>query len=142
MKLRRMFIDPASKSTGWVIFEGNKYIESGTICANESDDVFNRLDCISRRYHYLMRAKEELDEVHIEQLVRNTHIYTHWSVGVIGTIMSVHSKTVAGDIPIQSWQKHVDWKDKRRKLKKYGHIVKSEDELAAIGMGLWYVEKY
>jgi hypothetical protein len=46
---------------------------------------------------------------------------------------------VAGDIPVQSWQKYVDWNGERKILATYK--VESEDEQAAIGMGLYYTAK-
>ena len=80
-------------------------------------------------------------EVHIEQLVTRTHIYVHWSVGAIGAILRLRSRVVAADIPIQSWQRYNNWKGKRETLKAYQGQVDSEDELAAIAMGLWYVNE-
>jgi hypothetical protein len=48
-------------------------------------------------------------------------------------------ETVEADIPVKSWQKAVDWSGDRRVLKKYR--VDSEDELAAIGMGIYGTRK-
>lgn len=80
-----------------------------------------------------------VEEVHIEQLPRSCHIYTHYSVCAAGIAFASGSCTVCGDIPIQSWQKAVDWNGERKALEAYK--VSSEDELAAIGMGLYYTNK-
>lgn len=89
-------------------------------------------------YKELAKTLPAIAEVHIEQLVRNTHIYTHYSVCAIGIAFAGAECKVAGDIPIQSWQAHVDWKGKRSALEAYQ--VSSEDEQAAIGMGLYYMD--
>lgn len=80
-----------------------------------------------------------IDEVHIEQLPRSCHIYTHYSVCAAAIAFAGRGISICGDIPIQSWQKAVDWNGEREALKTYK--VASEDELAAIGMGLYYVSK-
>jgi hypothetical protein len=87
-------------------------------------------------------ANDSIDEVHIEQLPRMCHIFTHWSVGIIGHALFPHvsSRSIAGDIPVKAWQKATNWKDRKEKWKEAG--CKSEDQLAAICMGEYYVGKY
>ena len=85
--------------------------------------------------------KHRFREVHIEQLVTRTHIYVHWSVGAVGAFLRPLCRVVAADIPIQSWQRHCDWKGHRAPLETYQGQVDSEDELAAIAMGLYYVNE-
>jgi hypothetical protein len=47
---------------------------------------------------------------------------------------------VDADIPIRSWQKYVDWNGSKKRLASYKKRVESEDELAAIGMGLYWLK--
>jgi uncharacterized protein with HEPN domain len=90
-------------------------------------------------YEQLAVELGDLDAVYIEQLVRRTHIYTHYSVGVIGAATAGISKDVQGNIPIRPWQKFTDWHGKKAPLRSYANLVDSEDELAAIGMGLYWI---
>lgn len=136
-KVRRLFIDPASKSTGWALFEDKQLVEHGTVTADPELQVFARLWDIFTAYYDLAL---DVEEVHIEQLVRNTHIFTHWSVSAIGIAYAARGAKVAGDIPIQSWQKYCDWHGSQKRLRAYKNKVESEDELSAIGMGLWFLE--
>jgi len=136
----RLFIDPASISTGWALFNERKFVASGTIDIDNELPVFKRLSALYRQYKQTATIK--LDEVHIEQLPRNCHVYTHWSVGVIGSSLADICSDIRADIPIQSWQKFCEWKSKRTPLVSYQGRVKSEDELAAIGMGLYWVDQF
>jgi Holliday junction resolvasome RuvABC endonuclease subunit len=132
-----LYIDPASISSGWALFEDGVLINSGTIAVDKKDNVFIRLCKIYKSY----RKVPKVGEVHIEQLVRNTHIYTHWSVSVIAIALHHSGCNISADIPIASWQKYTDWQGKKAPLHSYTGRVKSEDELAAIGMGLWHTAR-
>lgn len=133
-----LYVDPASISTGWALFIDGTLQQSGTIVADKKDNVFKRLYQIYVGYRKLGIKP---DEVHIEQLVRNTHIYTHWSVSVIALGLFHRDVQVDADIPISSWQKFTEWKEERTPLQAYKRRVSSEDELAAIGMGLWHTAR-
>ncbi len=137
----RLFIDPASISSGWALFEGSKCIASGTVLVNKKDAPFIRLKEVARRYLDLSLTHwaQHVEEVHIEQLPRSCHIYTHYSVCAAAIAFASGKCTVAGDIPVQSWQKYVDWNGERKILATYK--VESEDQQAAIGMGLYYTAK-
>lgn len=139
MAKRILYVDPASISTGWALFENGKLKQSGTIAADKSLSVFLRLHNIAKAYK---RLRLYPDEIHIEQLVRNTHIYTHWSVSIIALSMFRRNVKVDADIPISSWQKFTDWKGTKAPLQSYKRRVSSEDELAAIGMGLWHSARF
>lgn len=102
--------------------------------------AFTRLSALLTRYQELANLIYP-KEVHIELLPRTCHIYTHYSVGVIGLVFAARGSTVAGDIPVKSWQKAVEWEGARTPLAPYKDAVHSEDELAAIGMGLFYVNR-
>lgn len=132
----RLFIDPASISTGWALFSDDQLIKSGTVATNKKDNVFDRLNYIFKEYRKLKFT--DVSEVHIEQLVRNTHIYTHWSVSVIAMALYHPSRAIAADVSISSWQKATSWKTTKDPIKAYKGRVSSEDELAAIGMGTYY----
>lgn len=131
-------MDPASISTGWALFEDGKLIDSGTVAVDKKLPIFLRLYHIYKAYK---RLRLSPNEIHIEQLVRNTHIYTHWSVSVIALSMFRRNVQVDADVPIASWQKFTDWKGEKAPLKDYRRWVRSEDELAAIGMGLWHTAR-
>ena len=138
MAKRILYVDPASISSGWALFENGKLTRSGTIAVDKKKNVFLRLYHIHRQYKKL---RIQADELHIEQLVRNTHIFTHWSVSVIALALFHSNVQVDADIPISSWQKFTEWKEERNPLKAYQKRVSSEDELAAIGMGLWHTAR-
>lgn len=136
----RLFIDPASISTGWALFSDDTLLQSGTVATNKKNDVFDRLHAIYREYKKL--KFKNVDEVHIEQLVRNTHIYTHWSVSVIAMALYASGRTISADVSISSWQKATSWKTTKDPIKAYKGRVSSEDELAAIGMGTYYTRRF
>jgi len=138
MAKRILYVDPASISTGWALFENGKLVSSGTVAVDKKMPVFLRLYHIYKAYKKLRLSP---NEIHIEQLVRNTHIYTHWSVSVIALSMFRRNVQVDADVPIASWQKFTDWKGEKAPLKSYRRWVRSEDELAAIGMGLWHTAR-
>lgn len=136
----RLFIDPASISTGWALFKDQKYIKSGTIAVSKKDAIFDRLHMIYQEYQKLTLPK--IDEVHIEQLVRNTHIYTHWSVSSIGLALYPICPNIYADVSISAWQKATSWKTTKDPIKAYTGRVSSEDELAAIAMGTYYTGRF
>lgn len=137
MPKKILYVDPASISSGWALFTDGVLVDSGTIAVDKKDNVFTRLCKIYKGY----KKVPKVEEVHIEQLVRNTHIYTHWSVSVIAIALYHSGCSIFADIPIASWQKHTDWQGKKAPLNGYAGRVKSEDELAAIGMGLWHTTR-
>jgi hypothetical protein len=151
---RLLFIDPASKSTGWAYVVDGKLIQSGTTVVGHNLDIFARL---SKLYHaYFMVVKElAIDEIHIERLPAKCHHMTHWSVGVIGAAgFEGGVAEIKADISPSSWQKAMGWKTVRSpKLPGYTlkpgspllplvGDVKSVDELAAIGIALYWVQKF
>lgn len=136
----RLFIDPASISTGWALFSDDTLLQSGTVATNKKNDIFDRLHSIYKEYKKL--KFKNVDEVHIEQLVRNTHIYTHWSVSVIAMALYASGRTISADVSISSWQKATSWKTTKDPIKAYKGRVSSEDELAAIGMGTYYTRRF
>lgn len=133
---RRLFIDPASISSGWALYEGAKLVAHGTVATEKKWSVFVRLHDIWRQYRQL--SFTNLDEVHIEKLPRRCHHYTMWSVGVIGHALVPLTSKIDDEAPVKSWQKHVSWRDVEGSWKERGY--KSEDEFAAVCIGKWYVE--
>lgn len=136
-----LFIDPASISSGWAYFRNQKLEAQGSVVVDKKLPPFVRL--MQVYYSYLELANNApgplIQEVHIEQLPRRCHIYTHYSVAVAGIAFASSDCQVWGDIPVKAWQKYTDWHGERAMLK--GYTVQTEDELAAIGMGLYYVNK-
>jgi hypothetical protein len=132
----RLFVDPASISSGWALFDDAQFVKSGSVCADVKDTIFRRLKFVYKSYRAL---RGRAGEVHIEQLPRRCHIYTHWSVSVIGLALWSFRCGVVADVPVRSWQRFADWHGAKAPLEAYKGRVASEDELAAIGMGLWWV---
>lgn len=142
-------MDPASGSSGWALFEGPKYVRSGTVAVNKKKKFDKRLQDVYSRYQEL--DFEPLDEVHVEDVPRSRkcHIYVHYSIGVILSALAERTAVSKVDIPVNSWQKYVDWERENKespvdckepKLKKYRGAA-SRDEQAAISMGLWYLSE-
>lgn len=134
----RLFIDPASISSGWAIFQGKELQSHGTIAVSKKFSIFNRLEYLRNCYSSTFN-RAGFDEVHIEQLPGRCHHYTHWSVGVIGTALQPYAKTVAGDIPVRSWQKSTGWREIETEWAERGY--KSEDEFAAVCMGRYWIKE-
>lgn len=150
----RIFIDPASRSSGWAIFHGKSLVQHGTVEAHDKKDSIEfRLRDVMMKYMDVVNCHADMYETkfescHIEQLVRMTHIYTHWSVGVImaAVLSTDHVHKVAADIPISSWEKYTQWNTDKapiyKALQSSTKKIASEDELAAIGIGLYWTNKY
>lgn len=136
----RLFVDPASISSGWAFFKGPQLVSHGTIATEKKWSIFTRLHDIWQQYRQLT-LKGTVDEVHLELLPRTCHIFTHYSVAIIGHALhpNVPYDSIKGDIPVKSWQKHAGWDSIKDTWKAKG--CKSEDELAAIMMGHYYIEK-
>lgn len=111
----------------------------GTVLAPKKDTIFSRLLYIWECYKYLI-LNHSVDEVHIEKIPRSCHQYTIWSVAIIGTIGSHNSSYVSDDIWISSWQKITSWRGNEKKYQEK-YKTQSEDEAAAICMGLYYLNK-
>lgn len=139
-------MDPASISSGWALFRDGEYMRSGTVLVDKAMPIFDRLEEVFYEYHSIFErfnvGGHRIDECYIEQLPRRCHHYTHWSVAVIGLAASLSGAVTASDIPVPSWQKYCDWRGKQAPLRFYKKKVGSEDELAAIGMGLFWVDKH
>lgn len=156
---RVLVIDPGTKSTGWSFWIDKVLVEHGTIqCNNPKDKWQFRLAEIGAQYKNLADMLKP-DHVFIERLVRNTHIYVHYSVGHLAAIFAARGILSSPTISIKSWESHVKWHNERRPLTHYfkgnwiqqrangkplevKHFrgIKSEDEGAAIGMGKWLFE--
>lgn len=135
----RLFIDPASVSSGWALFKGKALCASGTVLADKKLNVVARLQQVWSEYRHIFKALA-IDEVHIEMMPRRVHHYTIWSVGVIALALYPYVATdkIKDDVPVRSWQKHCDWNSIETEWKERGYT--SEDEMAAIEMGRWYLE--
>jgi hypothetical protein len=133
----RMFIDPASISSGWAIFVNKELFRSGSVVVKHKDPIV-RLVKIFEQYKSLAN-NWPAEEVHIEQFGGRPHHLLHWSVGVIGTALKTDTNVVKQDVPVKAWQKFVDWEGSRELL--VDSPVNTEDELAAIGMGLYWVNR-
>lgn len=135
----RLFIDPASISSGWALFIGKTLFVSGTVKVSVKSQ-FDRLAAVGMEYQKI-GSKFRPQEVHIEQFGGRPHHILHWAVGLIGTTLKTATNKVGQDVPVSAWQKEMDWKNSREPLTAYLDKVDSEDELAAIGMGLYWVRR-
>ena len=145
-KLRRLFVDPASGSSGWALFDGSDFVQSGTVAVNKREHVSQRLAKVFWEYREL---DLQFDEVHVEDVPRSRtcHIYVHYSIGVILAALAPKATVQKVDIPVKAWQKHVDWDRENRDspaacAEERLQICKgaaSRDEQAAVGMGLWFL---
>lgn len=131
----RLFIDPASISSGWALYRGSTLVDHGTVLADKRLGVFARLQSIATHYKELSK-RLSYEEFHIEKMPRRVHYYTIWSCGVIGTSLKHSLCDGKDDIPVRSWQKFVDWDTIRDDWE--GQYV-SQDEWAAICMGRYYL---
>lgn len=137
---RRLFVDPASISSGWALFEGSKLVGQGTVLADKRRTVFERLSYVYGQY-LAINQLEQYEEVHIEKIPRRCHHYTIWSVAVIGlALYSLSGGPVDDDLPVRSWQKVVNWRgnEKAWQLKLQAG---SEDETVAVLLGHYYLNK-
>lgn len=149
----RLFIDPASISSGWALFRGRDFVASGTVSADKRDPVFERLATLWDQYRAQKFEGARLDEIHLERLPRQTHHYCHWSVGVIGAALQKSGAEILADISPTSWQRHCGWKTKRTDVRTpyrlepgsplipFVKVTDSPDELAAVGLGIYFTEK-
>lgn len=110
---------------------------SGTVATDRKLSIFHRLFNIWHLYRAL-KVEGPVHEVHIEKLPRRCHHYTMWSVGVIGLALTKFTLNIDDAIPVKSWQKHAGWQRESKVWQTLGYT--SEDEMAAICMGRWYVE--
>ena len=141
--VRRLFVDPASRATGWALFEDKQCIEHGAIVAG-GNDAFLRMHDLYLDY-FELGDRLQPDECYLEQF----RVYSTkrgglviGSVYVIGAALRCYSEV--GWVWTQHWQEFAGYKKgqpPKGRLKKFEDEAASEDVLAAIGMGLWYTEK-
>lgn len=141
--MKRLFIDPATYDTGWALFDDNgELLQSGKIQV-KSGRLFERLLALKNEYRDLA-AWLKPDSVHIERMNHRVHTCI-WSVaailvGVEEAGVPVDDKNPDFQISPNSWQAKVRWK-RADSLAEYRGEVESIDQLAAIGMGVFYFMK-
>lgn len=139
--MTRLFVDPGTKSVGVAYYDKRKLVASFTVLGGDSKSSFirqlNIVDGIFKNLEQL--GVDYVDEAHLEQLVRTTHIMVHWSVGSIGTALAGVARKVEADIPIQSWKFYSRTAEGEKLMKKATKKVQSDDELCAILFGAYYV---
>lgn len=144
--MKRLFIDPATNKTGWAVFVDGVRTESGTISV-AGPTLWTRLLNLKNEYRLLV-TRVKPDKIYIERMNRVVHSCI-WSVAAILVGAAEAGVTVddAGrdkdcfQISPNSWQAWVKWKQ-ANSLAEYRPIVTSIDELAAIGMGVYWHGKY
>jgi hypothetical protein len=131
----RLFIDPASISTGWALFSGDKLVFHGTIVRTEGD-ALDRLASISKAYEALS-AMYLPDEIIIERMNHIVAYQVVWSVGVIAVATRQGSpRAKFAQLSPQTWQKYLRELGYARPDFAKLHSCESEDEATAIAMGL------
>lgn len=140
--MKRLFIDPATEKTGWALFINGQLVESGSI--QVAGRMAERLLKIKNAYRELA-TRLVPDSVHVEQMNHRVHVCI-WSVGAIIVGMEeagVHVDVKAPGFQISptGWQTWVGWR-RGNALGEYRERVGSADELAAIGMGLYWHAKF
>lgn len=148
----RLAIDPASKSTGWSLFQGKKYVASGTVAVVKSHTPRERIFEMYMRYANIQLPYLP-DEVHIEYVrypVHKTVIASVWAIGCAMLSLGVDYHEIYLDtLNPKTWQGHCGVKKNKRsevtecgaKLSKYLNKVDSDDELEAIGMNIYLGDK-
>ena len=143
-KVRRMFIDPASKATGWALFEDTKLIDHGSISVDEGEEEWTRLTKLQAKYHNLLKGLGKVDEIHIEKFWRSRMAEVlHWSVAAIGMGCWPYAGSIKQDVLVRSWQTKLNYNKKSPvpdRFKKYVRVAGTTDELEAILMGVYWME--
>jgi Holliday junction resolvasome RuvABC endonuclease subunit len=134
----RIFVDPASISTGWAAFRGDQLLESGTIKVKATKLTAERMGPIYAQYSMLF-ARLKPDEVHIEQFAGRVNHKCVMSVAAIYVAAWMNDIWADQDCNVSSWQSWAQWHKARPLAAEYTN-VKSEDELAALCIGRWYLE--
>lgn len=137
-RVRRLFVDPASKSTGWALFVGKKLEAHGTVAV--IGKINTRLAMLHIHYRHVIVVQKP-KEVHVENFRKNLAIQLHWSVGVIISAAGYEDVEAFQDCWMSSWQRWCGFKKggPYGKLAKFSKNTNSEDELSAVGIGLWWV---
>lgn len=138
--IRHMFIDPASYSTGWAVFENGIIKSHGTIKVG-SPKIGQRLRELYLCYSGLI-VKDSVDMFVLERMNTRVHYYVIWAVAAILT--GAYSKCFKADLDEMSpntWKKWL--KDRKLGLHSIRELtcVDSEDECVAIAMGHAYFKK-
>jgi hypothetical protein len=164
--IRRLFVDPGSNSAGWALFEGAELLCSGSVLANPKKSAFARSAEIGRKFQAQALEFQDLglawSESLLERVPNACAVQVHHAVGVIGAALSPYSNVKVEPTLIPSaWQKFCGWDRKVMNDKKVAvadvkvgnglklgspllpHLEKaaSKDELAAIGLGLFYLNR-
>lgn len=139
----KLFIDPGSKSTGWCLLsQNNKFVKSGSVIVPAGYEIDRRLSHINGEYWSLIDGLLTegiyIQECHIERMNYRVHYAVQWSIGAIIAGIACWGIKCDADISPHAWQKAVDWHGKRKPLLPYSNKVDSEDELASIGMAIYW----
>lgn len=136
--MKRLFVDPGSKSAGWAYFEGKKCIAVGTWRMTEKN-AFSRLAKLFTLAMFTVLQYSPA-EVHFEIMNHRVHHIVIQSVGVIGAAAASKAR-VSESVPIKSWQKHCNWEEIQHKWETVDSPVlfDSEDAWAAYWQGVWWL---
>lgn len=145
-KQRRLFVDPGSISAGWALFKGKSFLRSGTLkVPNPKGKPFERLAKLQQLWEGTLDSGTvgKVEEVHIEYFRKNLAPALWGSVWILGTSAQRRGIKVYQDCWMASWQRFCGFKKGEpptfSKLKKYyKELSEREDELSAVGVGLWW----
>lgn len=133
-----LFIDPASRSTGWAYFEQGVLREHGTV----ESSLPLAIARLSELYQAYLKLGECLQPgvVVVEQMNRSVNYLVVWSAAVLN--MAIYDSQTSGfvctDFKQQSPSTWKAWLTKNnidRQSLLFGFTCKSEDEATAIAMG-------
>jgi Holliday junction resolvasome RuvABC endonuclease subunit len=130
----RLFIDPASKSTGWALFSDSGLVHHGSVVAPEGDPS-ERLLWLFERYAAIAGLYKP-DEVVIERMNFTVAYVVVWSAGVILTaIRKGAPQAPQHQMSPATWKKYLDSLGLKRSHVAAMFGCETEDEATAILMG-------
>ena len=110
--MRRLFIDPGSRSLGWAEYEDKKLKAHGTVSSPKGKvPIEKRLSHISKELFTLFEH-EMYDEIYVERLNRRTHHFALWSVGTILGVLGGQTFTFHEHPSPNQWKKVIGLKQK------------------------------
>jgi len=138
--IRHLFIDPASYSTGWAVFENGELKRHGTIKA-VSPVIGLRLVELYRSYLGFV-VTDSLDNVTVERMNRLVHYYVIWSVAAILTAIFTKCPRISlNELSPSTWKRWLSENKLQLSSLKAVYTVASDDEAVAIAMGFAYYKK-
>lgn len=140
MRVKRLCIDPASRSSGWAVFEGAELVRHGTVTM-KGKDVDERMRQLWQSYRQIAE-RENPEEVYIERMNRRVHRYCLWAAFLVRTVFSIYGGTKRfEEISPGTWKKYLVESGQTLEVVREFWKADSEDEAVAIAIGFAVLEK-